>query len=70
MAASAGGIGGSQHLGNAGRDMLYESMNLASIWRLPLLFVAENNGIAQTTPTSETIKSKLQGERNTYLSEV
>lgn len=41
--------------GTLGEGMLYESMNLASIWRLPLLFVVENNGIAQTTPTSQTI---------------
>jgi transketolase N-terminal domain/subunit len=38
--------------GTLGEGMLYESMNLASIWQVPLLFVVENNGIAQTTPTA------------------
>lgn len=41
--------------GTLGQGLLYESLNLASIWRAPVLFVVENNGIAQTTPTSDTI---------------
>jgi 2-oxoisovalerate dehydrogenase E1 component len=41
--------------GTLGEGLLYESLNLASIWKAPVLFVVENNGIAQTTATSETI---------------
>ena len=41
--------------GTLGEGMLYESMNLASIWDVPLLFVVEHNGIAQTTYTRDTI---------------
>ncbi|HJR58740.1 MAG TPA: thiamine pyrophosphate-dependent enzyme [Vicinamibacterales bacterium] len=41
--------------GTLGEGLLYESMNLASIWRLPVLFVLEHNRIAQTTPTKDTI---------------
>jgi 2-oxoisovalerate dehydrogenase E1 component len=41
--------------GTLGEGLLYESLNLASIWRLPVLFVVENNRIAQTTPTADTI---------------
>jgi len=40
--------------GTLGEGLLYESMNLASIWKLPLLFVLEHNGIAQTTVTAQT----------------
>lgn len=40
--------------GTFGEGLLYESMNLAAIWQLPLLFVVEHNAIAQTTPTNET----------------
>ena len=47
--------------GTLGEGMLYESMNLASIWRLPVLFVVENNGIAQTTVTSGTIGGSIEG---------
>ena len=41
--------------GTLGEGLLYESMNLAAIWKLPVLFVVENNGIAQTTPTASTL---------------
>jgi 2-oxoisovalerate dehydrogenase E1 component len=46
--------------GTLGPGPLYESMNLAAIWRLPLLFVVENNGIAQTTPTGDTIAGSIE----------
>jgi 2-oxoisovalerate dehydrogenase E1 component len=41
--------------GTLGQGLLYESMNLASVWQAPLLVVVENNGIAQTTYTRETL---------------
>lgn len=41
--------------GTLGEGLLYESMNLASIWKVPVLFVVEHNGIAQTTYTRDTI---------------
>ncbi|MDQ3260249.1 MAG: thiamine pyrophosphate-dependent enzyme [Pseudomonadota bacterium] len=45
--------------GTLGEGLLYESMNLASIWKAPVLFVVENNGIAQTTYTHETIGGSI-----------
>lgn len=45
--------------GTLGEGLLYESMNLASIWNVSMLFVVENNGIAQTTPTSETMAGNV-----------
>jgi 2-oxoisovalerate dehydrogenase E1 component len=45
--------------GTLGQGLLYESMNLASVWRAPLLVVVENNGIAQTTYTRETIGGSI-----------
>ncbi len=41
--------------GTLGQGLIYESLNLASVWELPVLFVVENNGIAQTTLTSTTM---------------
>jgi len=32
---------------------VHEAMNLAAVWRLPVLFVIENNGYGLSTPTSE-----------------
>jgi len=46
--------------GTLGEGLLYESMNLASIWSVPLLVVVENNGIAQTTNTCETIGGSIE----------
>ncbi|MDX1664619.1 MAG: thiamine pyrophosphate-dependent dehydrogenase E1 component subunit alpha [Candidatus Promineifilaceae bacterium] len=36
--------------GTMGQGTVYESFNIASLWSLPILFVLEDNGIAQTTP--------------------
>ena len=37
--------------GALGQGVVYESLNLAALWAAPVLFVLENNHIAQTTPT-------------------
>ena len=46
--------------GTLGQGLVYESMNLASVWQVPLLLVVENNGIAQTTYTRETIGGSIE----------
>ena len=33
----------------------HEALNLASVWKLPVLFVVENNGYGLSTPTSEAV---------------
>jgi 2-oxoisovalerate dehydrogenase E1 component len=47
--------------GTLGQGLVYESLNLSSVWRVPLLFVVENNGIAQTTETRNTIGGSIEG---------
>lgn len=47
--------------GTLGEGMLYESMNLAAIWRARVLFVVEHNGIAQTTLTADTVAGSIEG---------
>lgn len=37
------------------RGTFHEVMNMASLWKLPLLLVCENNGLAQYVHTSETM---------------
>jgi 2-oxoisovalerate dehydrogenase E1 component len=45
--------------GTFGEGLLYESLNLASVWRTRMLFVVEDNRIAQTTPTASTTGGSL-----------
>ncbi|CDG33025.1 Acetoin dehydrogenase E1 component alpha-subunit [Parasaccharibacter apium] len=40
--------------GGVNEGAVLESMNLASVWKLPLMFVVENNGYAQSTPQHRT----------------
>jgi TPP-dependent pyruvate/acetoin dehydrogenase alpha subunit len=37
--------------GTLGEGAVYETLNLAALWQLPLLFVVEDNGWAQSTPS-------------------
>jgi pyruvate dehydrogenase E1 component alpha subunit len=39
--------------GAANQGALFESINLAMLWRVPTLFVCENNGYTEFTPTDE-----------------
>ncbi len=52
--------------GTLGEGMLYESMNLAAIWKARVLFVVENNGIAQTTYTHETVAGSIEGRGQAF----
>ena len=44
--------------GAAGIGAVHESMNMASIWKLPVLFICENNGYAQSTPVEYAVSVK------------
>jgi TPP-dependent pyruvate/acetoin dehydrogenase alpha subunit len=39
--------------GTFGEGVVYEAMNIAALWSLPMLFVVENNRIAQTTSSEQ-----------------
>lgn len=42
---------------------IHESMNLASVWNLPVLFCVENNGYGLSTPTEEQYACKHIADR-------
>ncbi|MFI5363733.1 MAG: dehydrogenase E1 component subunit alpha/beta [Elusimicrobiota bacterium] len=45
--------------GTLGEGVLYEALNIASKWELPLLVVLENNRYAQSTPSSQTLAGDI-----------
>lgn len=45
--------------GTLGEGVLYESLNLAALWKLPILFVVENNRYAQTTPIEKGVAGSI-----------
>jgi TPP-dependent pyruvate/acetoin dehydrogenase alpha subunit len=48
--------------GALGEGVIYEALNMASLWSAPVLYVVEDNGIAQTTPRSLAFSGDI-GER-------
>ena len=46
--------------GTWGEGAVYEALNMAALWRLPLLVVVENNGIAQSTATGTHMAGTVQ----------
>ena len=46
--------------GTLGEGAVYETMNVASKWGLPLLIVQENNRYAQSTPQSQTLAGDIE----------
>lgn len=45
--------------GTLGQGVVYETMNIAALWKIPILFVVENNLYAQTTPISLHLSGKI-----------
>ncbi|NBG65519.1 alpha-ketoacid dehydrogenase subunit alpha/beta [Acidiluteibacter ferrifornacis] len=42
--------------GGASQGDFHESLNVAAVWNLPVLFIVENNGYGLSTPSSEQFK--------------
>lgn len=45
--------------GTLGQGVVYESFNMASLWGAPILYVVEDNKIAQTTPTRQVLAGDM-----------
>lgn len=46
--------------GTLGQGIIYEALNMASLWDLPIVFVLENNGIAQSTHIKQTLSGSIR----------
>lgn len=45
--------------GTLGEGVVYESLNMAALWKAPILFVVENNRMAQTTPVELAVAGSI-----------
>ena len=56
--------------GTLGEGVTYESLNLASLWTLPVLFVVENNHYAQSTPIELELAGSIPARAEAFGVEV
>jgi pyruvate dehydrogenase E1 component alpha subunit len=45
--------------GAANQGVLMETLNLSALWRLPLVFVCENNGFSEFTPSAQVTAGRI-----------
>ena len=46
--------------GTLGQGVLYETLNICGLWSLPVLFILENNGYAQSTSIRQSFSGSLK----------
>jgi len=46
--------------GTLGEGVVYESLNMASLWKLPIFFIVENNRYAQSTPVELNLAGDMR----------
>ena len=52
--------------GTMGEGIVYEGLNLAALWSLPVMFVVEDNGIAQTTPRALAVSGSIRRRADAF----
>lgn len=52
--------------GAVNQGVLLEAMNLAALWRLPVLFVCENNGYATTLTVTDAVAGTITGRGEAF----
>ncbi|MEE1745576.1 MULTISPECIES: thiamine pyrophosphate-dependent dehydrogenase E1 component subunit alpha [unclassified Streptomyces] len=56
------------HIGDGtwGEGAVYEALNMARLWSVPLLVVVEHNGIAQSTPTGAQLAGTIEDRAGSF----
>lgn len=52
--------------GALGEGVVYETLNMASLWAVPVLFVVENNRMAQSTPIERHLAGDLSARFSAF----
>jgi len=52
--------------GTLGEGVIYEAFNMASLWKAPILYVLENNRIAQTTNIDLSLAGDIAGRFSAF----
>jgi TPP-dependent pyruvate/acetoin dehydrogenase alpha subunit len=52
--------------GALNQGVLLETMNIAALWRLPMVFVCENNGYATTMATADAVAGSAAGRASAF----
>jgi pyruvate dehydrogenase E1 component alpha subunit len=52
--------------GTWGEGYVYEALNMAALWGLPLVVAVENNGVAQSTPTALQMAGTIAGRAQAF----
>jgi len=52
--------------GTLGEGVIYEAFNMASLWKAPILYVLENNHIAQTTRIELAVAGNIPGRFSAF----
>lgn len=52
--------------GAVNEGMLLEALNLAALWRVPVVFVCENNGYATTMPVASAVAGTITGRAEAF----
>lgn len=52
--------------GTWGEGSVYEALNMAGLWRLPMVVIVENNRIAQTTPLQSNMSGNIHDRAKAF----